>query len=90
MKINDVALLKMRTWVEAEIERGRLPYQDPFSLVSISSCVDKALGESERGEILALLQRVAAREPQVGTYDVVTPHQAIFLINAALRVRDSP
>ncbi len=78
------ALEKMLKWVEDEIKKAKLPLKDPFTLISLSFCTDKVFGQPEGQEILALLRAAVAAERQVGTYDVVTPNQAIFLINRAL------
>ena len=77
-------LKKMLEWVEAEIAKAKLPYQDAFQLTSLSFCAHKVAGFAEAEQALALLHAVAKTESQVGTYDVVPPYAAIFLINRAL------
>jgi hypothetical protein len=78
-------LFKMREWVEAEIKKAQAPYQEPFLLTSLTYCAEKTAGASrETDAALDLLRSTAEIESQVGTYDVVTPYVAIFLINRAL------
>ena len=76
-------LEKMRGWIEAEQVKAQLPYADPFVLISISFCAEKAVGGAEAQDILALLHSVA-KEERMPTYDVVTPAGALFIINRAL------
>lgn len=77
-------LLKMRGWIEAEIEKAKKPFADPFVLTSLAYCAEKVAGAAEVQETLLLLRSVAAAERQHGIYDVATPYGAMFLINRAL------
>ena len=86
METRDV-LLKMRGWIEVEIEKAnkeKHPYADSFILTSLAFCAEKAVGTKDAEGALALLRSTAAIERHVGTYDVVSPHGAIFLLNCAL------
>ncbi|MDO8548297.1 MAG: hypothetical protein Q7R71_01340 [bacterium] len=77
-------LIKMREWIETEIEKAKKPLADPFVLTSLAYCAEKAVGSAEVQETLLLLRSVATTERQHGTYDVATPYGALFLINRAL------
>lgn len=89
-------LAMMRTWIEAEIKKAEKPFADPFQLTSLSYCAVRVCHSKddwhkhdivlppEAEETLRMLRETAAIEGQVGTYDVVAPYSAIFLINRTL------
>jgi len=77
-------LQKMLAWIKAETEKAKLPYQEPFPLTSLSFCAHKVANFNEAEKVRTILHATAETERQVGTYDVVEPYVAIFLINRAL------
>lgn len=72
-------LEKMRAWVLAEIEKAKRPGMDPFTLTSLTFCAIKAAGD-DAYDLVREKFWAAARDEGLGRYDVVTPDEALRLI----------
>ena len=81
-------LKKMLGWVEAEIAKAKLPYQEPFLLTSLSFCAHKVANFNDAEKVRTILHATAKIERQVGTYDIVEPYVAIFLIKRTLATQN--
>lgn len=80
------ALQKMRGWIEAEIQRSKKPYQDPFTLTSLVYCASKAVGPEHlqaSEDALARLRSITLAN-NMPRHDVFDPAEALALIEQAL------
>jgi len=79
----NVTLTKMRAWIEAEQEKAKKDYADKFDLTSLTFCGVKAAG-GDAFEAVKKKLWAAAEAERLGRYDVVTPDEAIRVIDRAL------
>ncbi len=81
-------LAATRTYIEAQIERAKKPYQDPYTLLSFASSLEKAIdakpGQSDLVEQTRRLVWKTVLSYEMGTYDVFTPEEAKTLIGLTL------
>ncbi len=75
-------LAKMREWIEAEVAKAKRPYQDPFELTSLAFAAEQAAGKGAFEQVRDKLWLAAAVE-LFGTYDVMTPREALRIIERA-------
>ena len=77
-------LLRMRGWIEAEMEKAKLPGGEPFIYTSLAYCAAKAEAGAAQQEVLAILRKVVEANPPYMQFDAMRPHRAIFVINTAI------
>lgn len=77
-------LLKMRVWIETELDKATLPHNEPFVFTSLSYCASKIGAGSVKQEVLDLLHATVRHECSGKTCDAMRPHRALFLINRTL------
>jgi hypothetical protein len=76
-------LEKMRQWMLAEVEKAKKPYADSFVLTSLAFSASKVVGIADAEPALIRLHNVAGKYG-LGTFDVVTPDEALGRIEYAL------
>ena len=76
---NDEALEKMLAWLHAEIEKAKLPGQDPFILTSLTYCARQSVGAETSEQLKPRLWQACA-EMAKKTFDVFTPDEAIGVV----------
>ena len=80
-------LEKTKVWIEAEQIKAERLGAEPFSLTSFNFCLSKATGLSpgdDRLEEVLTILRATAKEERMGSYSVVSPIGALFVIKRAL------